>query len=71
MHNGACSCHNHGHGWPRWPRLAKVAMGGHGSVPGSPSPIFFCAIFACAKKVKKVRGSLGIRLVIMYGGNDY
>ena len=56
MHNGARVHHDHGHGWPRWPRV--------GAVPYQALPLlrFFACKYSRAKKVRKGEGSLGTRL---------
>ena len=60
MHNGARVHHDHGHGWPRWPRV--------GAVPYQALPLlrFFACKYSRAKKVRKGEGSLGTRLVNQY-----
>ena len=53
MHNGAC-----GH-----QVLGKVATGGRGSVPGSPSPLIFCVKIRAREKVRKGEGEPGDKAI--------
>ena len=53
VHNGACGHHDHGHSWPRWPRV--------GAVPYQALPLlrFFTCNIHVWKKVRKGEGEPG------------
>ena len=53
MHNGARDHHDHGHGWPRWPRV--------GAVPYQALPLlrFFTCNIRLRKNARKGEGEPG------------
>ena len=62
MHNGARGRHDHGHGWPRWPRV--------GAVPYQTLPLlrFFAYNIRARKKSEKGEGEPGNEAIGTGGG---